>query len=702
MALTNCTINSASVNVTQGQALGSTANQVLTITPNTGYRVAASDFTNNTGSLVSGPIQSITLTNSGNAYAAGNTVLVTVDLKNSFVANSNTNSVIDIDGSALAEKLIPYTWDGNRIVSGTNVQNAGTTSITQQTGSAGESKTVDNFTLQASSGHYFAEEPGDPVVSGSYSSSHTIENSSIVTDSSSRITAKNYTVSYVFPTASTTGNNITYSGTARAIPTEVDEINAVNTNTGVINSTGETRSINVFGTKTTSKFTITITRGNGNTYDFTTDTFTSASTNSGTITIGSEFNISKVIEIPANASGDTYSVKVAAVSPTVMSSTVNNYNNSNPTFTWTQSAPAIFSVTGNSAAQTFTKTHVNNTLNISLNLEEQEGPLYNLANMQITATHASKNLYLRRQPVFSNSTAYNTSGTNDFTNTIASSNNGTDFTIQGLAAVGSGTQTITVSASDIEIHSTGTSGVSSVLNLDNIINQAPVTSTSSFTAAASGATTHGLTASDPNNDTLSYIVVTAPSKGTLSIASNGVATYTRNVGQSGTDLFRFKVNDSFEDSNTSTVNVTLGSSSVFSYNTVYKYRDSSHPTNSTVEYNLSAVFSGSLVATNFVAGSSNDLTLKVQNWSLDATHAGIPTYMNDKYDYDEVFYRLKNGSNTVINHGQIPINYSTSTFNNSARTGTVQTNVLDTNTNNLASEAHTLEIVIIYKNNATP
>ena len=95
MALNNCTIDSSSVVVTPSQALGSgVANQVLTIKPNQGFRVAAADFTNNTGSLVSGPIQSITLSDSGVAYADGNNVLVTVDLKDKFYALFDTDNFI--------------------------------------------------------------------------------------------------------------------------------------------------------------------------------------------------------------------------------------------------------------------------------------------------------------------------------------------------------------------------------------------------------------------------------------------------------------------------------------------------------------------------------------------------------------------------------------------------------------------------------
>ena len=147
------------------------------------------------------------------------------------------------------------------------------------------------------------------------------------------------------------------------------------------------------------------------------------------------------------------------------------------------------------------------------------------------------------------------------------------------------------------------------------------------------------------------------------------------------------------------MSVTLGSSGVFSVNVVYKYMDTDA---GNTEHNLSAVFSGTETLSNFVAGSSNDIEISVANWSVDATHAGVPTYMNDVYDYDEVIYRIKNNSGSVIKTGLIPLNYSTSTFNNSARTGTVNTNIVDTNFNSLSNEPHTLEIVLVYKNNATP
>lgn len=65
-----------------------------------------------------------------------------------------------------------------------------------------------------------------------------------------------------------------------------------------------------------------------------------------------------------------------------------------------------------------------------------------------------------------------------------------------------------------------------------------------------------LTASDPNNDPLTYSVVTAPGNGQLSgVAPN--LTYTPNSGFSGNDSFTFKVNDGAIDSNIAMISISV-------------------------------------------------------------------------------------------------------------------------------------------------
>jgi len=183
-SLNNCTIDSSSVTVTKGVAFGSTASQELIITPNSGYVVAAANFTNHTGALTginnytgsSGGlnyVNGIALSDTSTAYAANNTVKVTCDLDNSYTPNSNQTFTIDIGGNATDIKLIPYTWDGKRTITGSNKTPSNVTNqdITQATGISGELKTVESIVIEAASGYHFATAPTCTLSGlGSYSS----------------------------------------------------------------------------------------------------------------------------------------------------------------------------------------------------------------------------------------------------------------------------------------------------------------------------------------------------------------------------------------------------------------------------------------------------------------------------------------------------------------------------------------------------
>jgi len=65
-----------------------------------------------------------------------------------------------------------------------------------------------------------------------------------------------------------------------------------------------------------------------------------------------------------------------------------------------------------------------------------------------------------------------------------------------------------------------------------------------------------LTASDPDGDALSFILITQPTHGTLSGTAPNL-TYTPNPDFNGVDSFTFKVNDGKLDSNTATVTITI-------------------------------------------------------------------------------------------------------------------------------------------------
>ena len=118
MALNNCSINSGTRSTPKNQAIGALASVVLTIKPDAGYVVSASDFTNNTGSVTG--IASVTLVNTTTAYATDNKISVTVDLNNSFSPSGDVTLTIDIDGDAILSKLVPKTISGTYDTTTTN------------------------------------------------------------------------------------------------------------------------------------------------------------------------------------------------------------------------------------------------------------------------------------------------------------------------------------------------------------------------------------------------------------------------------------------------------------------------------------------------------------------------------------------------------------------------------------------------------
>jgi len=91
----------------------------------------------------------------------------------------------------------------------------------------------------------------------------------------------------------------------------------------------------------------------------------------------------------------------------------------------------------------------------------------------------------------------------------------------------------------------------------NPINDAPAADPASFNIAPGATLNKTLTASDPDADPLTFIQVTAPASGTLTLnAANGSFSYS-NTAQ-GTFSFTYKANDGILDSNIATVTLTVG------------------------------------------------------------------------------------------------------------------------------------------------
>ncbi len=103
------------------------------------------------------------------------------------------------------------------------------------------------------------------------------------------------------------------------------------------------------------------------------------------------------------------------------------------------------------------------------------------------------------------------------------------------------------------------SNVATVTVSINNVNEQPQASNSSFATNESTPYSGQLTASDPDGDSLQYIIVANGSKGTVVInnQATGTFTYTPSANATGADQFSFKVNDGQLDSAVALVTVSI-------------------------------------------------------------------------------------------------------------------------------------------------
>tara|TARA_R100001015_G_C4635352_1_gene204857 strand:- start:12845 stop:15136 length:2292 start_codon:yes stop_codon:yes gene_type:complete len=557
MALNNCTINSASVTVNQGQALSTTASQVLTITPDAGYVVAAADFTNNSGSLSGSPIASIAITDShANPYHDDNTVLVTCDLDNNFVPNASINYIIDIDGDAKDKKSREYTIAGT---SDATVSNASPSTYTGQAyngaGIEGTIITLFEKTFEAATGKHFASEPTATVSTGT-ATNYIIEHEDTVNNNFfNRLIKRRFIVKYRVPGAFVAGDNIDFAATAVDIPATDNESGTSEIKKLVIDDSsiprrGDTRVLKVYGTPTAS-FELTVTRSSdSNTYDFTSeldDKFTSSSTKLDNVTVGATGFHECYIVIPGPPANKTesFDIKVLAESGTTISSNITNYNNSNPNITLNQVEDITITLTTVNGSNVSSRTQ--DTL---VGAAGDAGLGVDIASKTASFTvTSSANMFLARQPIFPD----------DFSNVDT---NGNQFFLSEPTVTGSGGTTLTI-AGRFNVGAFGSANTTSSLNLNNILSAAPTTS--NFTSTGNEDTTQNINLAtnitNPSGGTLTYSIVSdgTGSNGTLTLtsSSNGTVTYVPAANNNTNVSFTYKVNDGVQDSNTSTATVNV-------------------------------------------------------------------------------------------------------------------------------------------------
>jgi len=314
MALNNCTINSSSVQVDPSTQLGgSVANQVLTIRPDQGFRVAAVDFTNNTGTLPSS-INTITITDSGTAYASDNLVLVTVDLKDTFNPGTSDHAVtIDIDGRALREQDIPKTIAGSYSVTVSDVTAVSASTYTAS-GSTGQVKDLFQITLAATSGHYFIEEPTVTVTTGDVANYVVTKTPN---GAGTSFTSMVVNVDATIPAENVSGDVIVINARAEDLPSASNKITAYITSVDIAPLSFTRRSITVIGDPGAT-FTLQLKNNANQFFNFTTNVFQSGSAETGTITVQSDGQAQKGFDFPTILADDDYDIEIIPKSPTVV------------------------------------------------------------------------------------------------------------------------------------------------------------------------------------------------------------------------------------------------------------------------------------------------------------------------------------------------------------------------------------------------
>ena len=555
MALTNCTINSQSFTKTGGSAIGS-ANAQLVITPNDGYVVSASNFTNNTGSIAG--VSNITLSDSSTPGATDNTVLVDIDLDDAYIMPStNTTLTIDIDGAA---DLIQYSLSGQLSSEVSNTTQSAETDVAYSvTNTAGQTSQVFQRTFSASPNHHFVVEPYF-VLTSDNPSRYNITNEKTYTDG--RLTGIEFTVDYTFGSESETGDTIVFTADAVEFFTQTVEIYSYNIIDSIISQEGATREINILGTPT-AQVKLSVSNLAGDTYDFSSDTFTSTPTELE-ITIPDSGKYTDNITFPEVSSADTYTV---SLNTTTYSNGINSaidadqngivsFNLSQPSSTTitigASHTDSDISISNNKVIELFTGTNLNNSEDA------------NITHIFKISSIGAPLVLISPGPTASNFVESPTSSGTTLNITSVSLEKDNKDAILRI----SGTVT-----------AVGSTDVSFIMPLDNFI----VTNTKSFVYPDSKSVIFNqsddipLKATDEDGDALTFSIVDQPKLGTLQ-TSNGNVVFTDNSSTSANevpseiiktvkytntssgqseDSFTYKVNDGTVDSETAKITINL-------------------------------------------------------------------------------------------------------------------------------------------------
>lgn len=176
------------------------------------------------------------------------------------------------------------------------------------------------------------------------------------------------------------------------------------------------------------------------------------------------------------------------------------------------------------------------------------------------------------------------------------------------------------------------------------INHAPIANPTSISVAADTLFAGGLTATDIDNDILTFSLgTTVAAHGTVALNPNGSFTYTPNAGYTGTDSFSFKVNDGTVNSAEATVSVQVGA--------VVNHPPIATPTSISVTTNTT--FNGTLQGTD-----EDGNTLSFLAGTTAAAHGTVNINANGTFTYtpetgysgpDSFTFRVNDGIVTSAN-----------------------------------------------------
>jgi len=291
MALINCSFEAQEVIIPAGST--NVASMVLTITPNEGFVVAASDFeeSNTLDPLI---IQSLTFSNSevtggplnDGAYSDNNTVLITVDFVDAYAFAEDTTIDIEPVGSAVAKHLVPVLVQGTFAVPGSPVKTTFTPSSVVDylssvsttdfsvLGTPGSEVELMTMTIDATAGDFIDEDPtiaitnvSDTTASLDYT--HIARTNTY--DSELRLTQVIYVITITLPKVSRSDDLITFTGAGEDLPSISSKIYNYEMDTTPTNLGRTNRRLEIYGDEG-SEFRIKMERGSLSGSTFTIDT----------------------------------------------------------------------------------------------------------------------------------------------------------------------------------------------------------------------------------------------------------------------------------------------------------------------------------------------------------------------------------------------------------------------------------------------